>query len=45
MGAVFWWESQKEGNNLEHVGMVRKIILKKDLRETGWDGMDLSHLA
>jgi hypothetical protein len=41
----YWWESQKEKNQWEDQDVDGWTILKLDLREIGWDGMDLIDLA
>jgi hypothetical protein len=43
----FWWESQKERDHLEDLDVAGCIMdnIRKDLRETGWGGMDWINLA
>jgi hypothetical protein len=36
----FWWKSQKERDQYEDLDVGGRIILKMDLREIGWGGMD-----
>jgi alpha-glucosidase (family GH31 glycosyl hydrolase) len=38
----FWWESQKEKDHLKDQGVDG---IKMDLREIGWGGVELIHLA
>ena len=35
----------KETDRLEYIGVDEKIILKRDLQGTGWEGMDSIRLA
>jgi hypothetical protein len=35
----FQWESQKERDHWEDLGVGRRIILNWILREIGWDGL------
>jgi hypothetical protein len=39
------WESQKERDHLEDQNVGGWTILKKDLREIGWGGVDWIDLA
>jgi hypothetical protein len=41
----FWWENLKEGDHLEDLIIGGKIILKFNLKKTGWEGVYLIHLA
>jgi hypothetical protein len=41
----YWWESQRERNHWEEQDIGRWTILKMDLREIEWDGMDWIDLA
>jgi hypothetical protein len=45
MGTKLWLESLKGRKNSEDLGVDGRIILKTDLKETGWDGVDWVHLA
>jgi len=44
MHTEFWWESQKE-NRLEHVSVDGRIIVKMDLKETGFEGANWIDLS
>jgi hypothetical protein len=41
----YWWESQKERNRLGSPRLRWVENIKIDLREIGWHGVDLIHLA
>jgi hypothetical protein len=41
----YWWESQKERDHWEDQGRRWVENIKMDLREIGWNGMDLIGLA
>jgi hypothetical protein len=38
-------ENVKGRDHLEHLGVDGKIILKKDLKERGWEGVNWVHLG
>jgi hypothetical protein len=40
-----WWESRKEGEYWEDQDVGGWTLLKMDLREIAWDGMDWMDLA
>jgi hypothetical protein len=40
-----WWEIQKERDHWEDQDVGGWTVLKRDLREIGWDGMDWIDLA
>jgi hypothetical protein len=41
----YWWESQKDRKHYEDQDIGGWINIKRDLRETGWDGMRWFDLA
>jgi hypothetical protein len=41
----FWWEDVRELNYVEDLRVERWIILKMDLQEVGWGGVDWIDLA
>jgi hypothetical protein len=41
----YWWESQKVRDHWEDLDLGGWTIIKMNLRETGWDGMDWIVLA
>jgi hypothetical protein len=45
MHTEFCLESLKRRNHLDDTGIDRRIILKMDLRDIGWEGVDWIHLA
>jgi hypothetical protein len=40
MHVEYWWESRNEGAHWEDQGVGVWTILKRILREIGWDGID-----
>jgi hypothetical protein len=41
----FWWGKQNEIDQWENLNIGGRIILKMDLREIGWSGVDWIYLA
>jgi len=45
MHTEFWFENMKGRDHLEDLGIDGIIIIRMDLREMGWEGVDWMHLA
>jgi hypothetical protein len=41
----FWWESRRERDRLEDLGVCRRIILNPIFKKIGWEGVDWIDLA